>query len=347
VSVDVFICMTVGPINIGEQHLKKSNNIIGSRLIIVGVAILAIFTGIFFWWKDALTPVDDKDTTPISFTIPSGQRTKEIAVRLAEEDVIRNQIAFYLYVRFGGAGSDLQAGEFRLNRAMDTKTIAKELTRGTLDVWVTIPEGWRVEEIATKLTKELDIPEQEFLKYANEGYMFPDTYMIPNEATAGAVAALLQDTFNTKLTQEMVNDAKRSGLSKESLVTIASLVEREGKNSEDRPMIAGILLNRLHQDWPLQVDATLQYALGYQSSEKTWWKKELTDYDKTIDSPYNTYKYTGLPPGPIANPGVEALRAVVYPTTTEYMFYLHDSSGKAYYAKTVEEHERNIANYLR
>jgi len=145
----------------------------------------------------------------------------------------------------------------------------------------------------------------------------------------------------------MLADAKKVGLSIQSVVILASLVEREGKTSVDRPVIAGILLNRLNQDWPLQVDATLQYILGYQAKDKTWWKKELTDTDKTIDSPYNTYKYAGLPPAPIANPGIEAIRAVIYPEKTDYMFYIHDKTAVAHYATTVEEHEKNVADYLR
>lgn len=325
----------------------KSNNTFITRVTIFLAVALFLLAGGIAWWKNAMSPVDEKDATPISFVVPSGQGSKEISRRLASEGLIRSQIGFYLLVRFFNTDGQIQAGDFRLNRTMDARTVAKELTRGMMDSWVTIPEGWRSEEIATGLAKELNIPEKQFLTLAKEGYMFPDTYMIPKDATAGAVIRLLTDTFNEKVTSQMIADAKKEGLSLASVITLASLVEREGKTNEDRPVIAGILLNRLNQDWPLQVDATVQYLLGYQTNEKTWWKKELTDYDKTIDSPYNTYMYPGLPPTAIANPGLEAIKAVIYPQKTEYMFYLHDKTGVAHYAKTIEEHEKNIADYLR
>ena len=230
---------------------------------------------------------------------------------------------------------------------MDTKTIALELTHGMLDVWVTTLEGWRVEEIAAKLNKELDIPESEFIKVAREGYMFPDTYLVPRDATVGAVATLFRSTFDEKIDALLRNDAKKIGLSFSDVVTLASIVEREGRSEEDRPVIAGILLKRFKADWPLQADATLQYALGYQAQEKTWWKKNLFDDDKKIDSIYNTYLHKGLPPRPIANPGLSSIRAVIYPKETDYWYYLHDPEGRAHYARSLEEHNQNSATYLR
>lgn len=324
----------------------KSNNTLMTRVFIfLAVLLLAAASGIA-WWKNAVASVDEHDATPVSFIVPSGQGSKEISRRLVTEGLIRSQIGFYLLVRFFNTDGQIQAGDFRLNKTMDARTIAKELTRGMMDVWLTIPEGWRSEEIASTVAKDLNVPETEFLHLAKEGYMFPDTYSIPRDATAGAVVKLMNDTFNQKVTPQMLADAKKEGLSEKSLIILASLVEREGKTNQDRPVIAGILLNRLNQDWPLQVDATLQYILGYQATDKTWWKKELTDADKKMNSPYNTYLNPGLPPAPIANPGLEAIKAVIYPTKTEYMFYLHGKDGVAHYAKTIEEHEKNIANYL-
>ena len=326
---------------------SNSKNTIMLRVISFCIAIFVVVVGGLAWWNHALGPVDETDAALVTFVVPNGQGSKEIARRLATEGLIRSQIGFYLLVRFFNTNGQIQAGEFRLNKTMDARMIANELTVGMMDAWVTIPEGWRTEEIATNVAKELNIPEKEFLAVAKEGYMFPDTYSIPQDATAGAIAKILTDTFYEKVTPQMISDAKKAGLSLSSVVILASLVEREGKTNEDRPVIAGILLNRLNQDWPLQVDATLQYILGYQSQDKSWWKKELTDADKAIDSPYNTYMYPGLPPAPIANPGIDALRAVIYPTKTEYMFYIHDTKGIAHYAKTIEEHEKNVADYLR
>ena len=211
---------------------------------------------------------------------------------------------------------------------------------------MTTLEGWRAEEVAAKLSKDLDIPESEFLKVAREGYMFPDTYLFPKDATVGAVARLFFSTFDAKVDEKMRADAKKTGLTFDEVMTLASIVEREGRTAEDRPMIAGILLNRLKADWPLQADATLQYALGYQVREKTWWKKELFDDDKKVKSPYNTYLNPGLPPGPIANPGIVSIKAVIYPKTSDYWYYLHDPKGGVHYGRTLEDHNRNIEKYL-
>jgi UPF0755 protein len=131
------------------------------------------------------------------------------------------------------------------------------------------------------------------------------------------------------------------------VITLASIIEREGQTNEDRPVIAGILMNRLEAGWPLQADATLQYALGYQSKDKTWWKKTLYDEDKKINSPYNTYANPGLPPGPISNPGLASIQAAIYPKKTDYWYYLHDPAGGVHYAITLEEHNANIAKFLR
>ena len=176
--------------------------------------------------------------------------------------------------------------------------------------------------------------------------MFPDTYLIPRDATASAIAQILLDNFNTKVTAAMKADATRSGLTFAQTITLASIVEREGKTVQDKPVIAGILLNRIKLGMPLQVDATLQYALGYQPFEKTWWKKDLTDDDKKIDSLYNTYANVGLPPGPISNPGIVSIKAAIYPTASDYLYYLHDKTGAVHYAKTIAEHEANIQKYL-
>lgn len=293
-----------------------------------------------------MTSVDPSDKTPEIFTVKRGEGVRSITTRLAENRLIRSSTAFYILVKVMGIEHDIQAGDFRLTRSMDATTLAKELTHGVDDVWVTVPEGWRKEEIATKLAKELDMPEQEFLKHAKEGYMFPDTYMISREASPAGIADMFLSNFNKKITQSLREDGRKTGLTFPEIVTLASIVEREGLSDEDRPVIAGILLNRLNADWPLQTDATLQYILGYQTREKTWWKKSLYDEDKSIDSLYNTYKHKGLPPGPIANPGLSAIKAVIYSKPSDYWFYLHDAKGVVHYGKTEEEHGANVSRFL-
>ncbi|MBI5619672.1 endolytic transglycosylase MltG [Candidatus Gottesmanbacteria bacterium] len=324
----------------------KSNKPSVSRIAVFFAVVVVLIGAGLLWWRESNAPVNSADPTPVLFVVAKGEGVKVIAANLVEKNLIRSPISFYLGVKLLGIERQLQAGDFRLSRTMNTETIARELTHGMLDVWVTTLEGWRIEEIATKLARELDIPEAEFLRVAAEGYMFPDTYFIPRDATAGAVAAILRKTFQEKVTDKMREDAKITGLTWNEVVTLASIVEREGRTDDDRPVIAGILLKRLRADWPLQADATLQYALGYQPFEKSWWKKSLTSEDKNVRSPYNTYRNRGLPPGPIANPGLASIKAVIYPSETDYWYYLHDRQGKAHYARTIEEHERNVATYL-
>jgi len=324
----------------------KSNNTFPIRLSAFIIAVVIVVVGFLLWWNDAIAPFDPIDTTPVTFSVSEGDNVREIASNLASQRLIRSPIGFYLLVKILGLERQIQAGEFRLLRTMNSSTIGKELTHGMMDTWVTILEGWRIEEIATKLAKEFDIPEKEFLSVAQEGKMFPDTYRVPKDASAAAIVALLKENFLKKITPKMLEDMKKENMTLDEVIILASIVEREGKTEVDRPVIAGVLFNRIEQGWPLETDATLQYSLGYQSKEKTWWKKELTNEDKLVDSPYNTYKNTGLPPGPIANPGIQAITSVIYPKKTDYMFYLHDTKGNVHYARTLEEHERNIETYL-
>lgn len=325
----------------------KSNKQFTARLGVFFFFMLVLSAIGLIWWQKEISSVDPSDNVPISFTVRKGDGVKAIAANLAQKDFIRSPTSFFILVKLMRIERQLEAGDFRLKRSMDARTIAQELTHGMQDVWVTTLEGWRKEEIATKLAKDLDIPEAEFLRQAKEGFMFPDTYRIPRDATAGAVADMFRKTFDQKVTAQMRSDAKKIDLSFDDVIVLASIVEREGRNDEDRPVIAGILLKRLKADWPLQADATLQYALGYQPFEKSWWKKELIDEDRTVQSPYNTYRNPGLPPGPIANPGFASIKAVLYPKETDYWYYLHDRNGAAHYSRTIDEHNAGVATYLR
>jgi UPF0755 protein len=318
-----------------------------SRFAILFFIVVILSWITWLWWKDSVAAVDPTDTIPITFTVSSGDGAKTIAANLHEENIIRSSTGFYVLVKILGIERNLQAGEFRLTKAMDAREIALELTHGISDQWVTTLEGWRSEEIAAQVARDLDIPEQEFLKYAKEGYMFPDTYLVPQDATAAGIVQMFTENFDKKITAQMREDAKKTGLTLAQVVTLASIVEREGHTAEDRPVIAGILLNRIKINMPLQTDATLQYALGYQAREKTWWKKVLYEEDKKVRSLYNTYEHVGLPPAPISNPGLDAIMAVIYPKDSEYLYYLHDPQGGVHYATTLDEHNANVQTYLR
>lgn len=316
------------------------------KIIILLIIILFISLVIFFWWKQAVIPVNPNAQTKVIFSIKKGETSRMIAERLYKENLIRSPIAFFLIARFGGFGSQIQAGEFRLSPGMNLQTLIGNLTHGTQDLWLTIPEGWRKEEIALELAQKLSIPESEFLKNAQEGYLFPDTYLLPKDASVSSVIDIFRTNFNKKVTPLIIAKAGKKGIAVPELITIASLVEREGKHNLDRPIIASVIANRLKIGMKLDIDATVQYVLGYQEQEKSWWKKELTLEDLGIESPYNTYRNAGLPPGPIANPGIEAILAVINAPDTDYLYYISDSQGNIHPAKTIEEHNANIAKYL-
>jgi UPF0755 protein len=318
----------------------KKRFIILFALIIVGIIVI---TG---WWSQSLKPIDPTNTKPITFIVSRGEDPKTISDKLFKAELIRSPIAFYILSRFGGFGQRFQAGEFNLSPSLSMYEIADSLTHGTMDTRITIPEGLRREEIAQKLSKELNIPESEFIKNAKEGYLFPETYSVPKDANIDMILTMFQKEFDKKVTTDIRKKAGDKKISLNELLIIASLVEREGKHDSDRPIIASVILNRLKQDMKLDIDATVQYAVGYQPNEKTWWKKELTYDDLKIKSPYNTYINAGLPPSPICNPGIAAIQAVVNAPDTNYIYYISDAKGTLHPAATLEEHNKNISKYL-
>lgn len=316
------------------------------KLFIFIIILIAFIIGCWLIYKEGTLAVNSQDKSSKIFVIKKGESVDTIARNLANEGLIRNKVVFYIVVKKEGFEKKIQAGDFRLSPSMNLYTIAETLTHGTLDNWTTIIEGLRKEEIAQLISKNFDIPEIEFIKEAPEGRLFPDTYLIPRDATVAQVVSTMTNNFDAKYTPEIAQKAQKLGLTQNEVLTLASIVEKEALTN-DRVQIASILLRRLKDDYPLQADATVQYALGYQTADKTWWKKAVTLEDLKVDSPYNTYKNPGLPPAPICNPGIASIEAVVDANpNTPYYFYLHDSKGNTYYAKTYEEHQANIKKYL-
>lgn len=271
---------------------------------------------------------------PTVVVVIRGAAIDTIGRQLQQAGLIKSVAAFKLMVMKLGVSKSIQAGDFRLDGKMSLAEIVTGLTHGSLDVWVTLPEGWRREQMAQKLAEELiGFDEPEFLTATTnlEGYLFPDTYLVPREATAGAVVRLLTETFYKKV-----------GVVNKDTVILASIVEREAVGSEDRQLVADILTKRLKVGMGLNADATLQYALG---KPDNWWPVP-TASDKLVNSAYNTYKYKGLPPAPIANPGLAVITAARDAQDTPYVYYLHDAEGKIHPAKTLKEHQVNIVQYL-
>ena len=288
------------------------------------------------------------------FVVHPGEPVVEIAKNLEKENLIKNALAFRLLVGRMGIAKNIQAGDFRLSSAMSSRQIAQELTHGVLDVWITLPEGLRIEEQAAKIEEKLKFgannvyafDKSEYIKTAEEGYMFPDTYLIPKDATARQIVQKLRTTFDQKVTQQMLEIGKKNDLSAKDVIILASLVEREAKTKDEKPTIAGILVNRIKAGMPLQVDATIQYAIAYDSSQKTWWPQVTQDQYASVKSIYNTYLNPGLPPGPIASPGLDSILAAASPADTNYYYYLHDREGKIHYAETAQQHNSNVQEFI-
>lgn len=304
-------------------------------LVLVFLAGLILSFG-WLWFSEATSPVlVDSESTQI-FIVKKGENIRQIGQRLKAQELIRSPLAFYLVTRKENLAKQIQAGDFRLSPSMNTKQVAQELTHGTLDIWITIPEGWRNGQIAMLLNKELGIDKTEFLKLAQEGYMFPDTYLIPRHASSSSVVRILRNNFTQKVGTNITKD----------ILILASIVEREAKKDQDRAKIAGVLKNRLDIGMPLQADATLQYIKGYDEESGSWWAPPTAE-DKMLDSPYNTYANPGLPLGPISNPGLSAIKAAANPEKSNFLYYLSEEDGTTHYAETLEEHNQNIQKYLR
>jgi len=308
------------------------------------VVIIAIIGGLL-WWEKGVFPVNQQDISKKTFIIKNNESIREIGYSLKQKGFIRDPIVFFLVIKEQSLDGKIQAGIFHLSPSMNAFEIAQNLTHGTLDTWITIPEGKRAEEIADILWAKLPNyqPSWKNALLANEGYLFPDTYRIPEDADSALVISLMKKNFAKKFDSLQKNPT--NPLTDREILIVASLVEREAKFPEDRPLVASVIYNRLKKSMPLQIDATVQYTLGYQPAEKSWWKKNVTSDDLKIDSFYNTYKNQGLPPAPICNPGLPALQAAIKPAVTGYIYYISDKTGHLHFSKTLEEHNGDIAKY--
>jgi len=315
------------------------------RIIVAIILIILVGFGVSVWWKNGLAPANPNDHTAKIFVVKKGDGVREIAYNLKHEGLIKDPIVFFLQTRLLGLDKQIQAGDFKLNPSMNSSDIAYNLTHGTLDIWVTVPEGLRAEEIADILGKKLPSYKPEWRAYlvTNEGYLFPDTYLIPRQADVNTVLSLMKTNFEKKY--ESVKATKTTNLTDQETLIVASLIEREAMFESDRPLVASVIMNRLSLGMVLGIDPTVQYAIGYQADTKTWWKNDLTVDDLAINSPYNTRKNPGLPPGPISNPGLSAIQAALNPAKSDYLYYFSDKQGHLHFATTLEGHNANIKKY--
>ena len=312
------------------------------------------------WNQERLRTPLDPNALEQEFNLELGESTGSIISRLADQGLVQDASLFRDYLVYTGLDTQLQAGNYKLSAAMSSVEIAQSLLDATpADVQFTILPGWRMEEVAESLpTTGLSITPDDFLNAVQtrpagfsfsveaktmEGYLLPFIYEVPRETTVFELLNIIATTFDEQVSGDMRAGFQQQGLSLENAVILASIVQREAVIPDEQPLIASVLLNRVAIGMRLETDPTVQYALGYNAAQNSWWTNPLSLDDLTFNSPYNTYISDGLPPGPISNPSVSALRAVAFPEQSPYYFFriTCDNSGRHNFAVTFDEHLAN------
>ncbi len=299
---------------------------------------------VFFIYKQIYLPKDSNNKEEVIFQIKKGEGVRNIAFNLEKEGLIRSRLIFQLYVGLQRKMS-LQAGFYQLSPSLNIPQIVSKFSKGdVLKKRITILEGWTIKDIAKYLDKEGIVNANSFINYAQkhqlEGYLFPDTYEFNYGENVEKITKRMEDNFNKKLTDELRREIRSQGRTISEIVIMASLIEKEAQTLEDKKIVSGILWKRLEHNMPLQVDATINYIIGEN-------KLKISAEETKIDSPYNTYKYKGLPPAPICNPGMESIEAAIKPKKTPYWYYLSDKNSLLHFSKTLQEHNIAKAKYLR
>ncbi|WP_028544813.1 endolytic transglycosylase MltG [Paenibacillus taiwanensis] len=341
----------------------------GFKIALVVFILLTLLAGGGVWYVwNGMQPVAKQDQA-VEVLIERGSGTGAIAEQLEKNGIIKNAALFKVYLKMNGEGSKFMAGKYVFQPGVNYEDIIASLNSGNVVkdemVRFTIPEGYTVEQIALELSSkgiveqsdfmnaiddaaahaerlpfQMKLPKDTNIKHSLEGYLFPETYEMKKGSTAEQIVDRMLQETEKKITQ-LTNweaDMKQKGLTLHELLTVASLVEREVVVDEERPIVAGVIYNRIFiEKMPLQIDATVQYALD-KPKERLYYK------DLEIDSPYNTYKIAGLPPGPIASPSIASIEAALHPETTEFLYYVtkKDGTQSHLFAKTYAEHLRNI-----
>lgn len=316
------------------------------------VAAVLLGAGLFLAFGTSHTiERSDRDAGEnIYMVVKPGTTASEISDRLMQLGVIDSRLRFWWLMKLQGDAGKFKTGTYAFTPHMDEQAVLDKLVVGdTTVVKFTIPEGFGIKEIAKRLADEGLVDEQEFLaeakdfapydymkkrpnvRYAAEGYLFPDTYVIHSDVSAEGIMKMMAEDFDTRLTPALRQQAAAKGLSIHDLITLASLVEKEARYDEDRPIIAQVFFKRLQMGMPLQSDTTLQYLMAGP-------KEDVSIEDTKINSPYNTYQHEGLPPGPIASPGMKSILAVLNPANTDYLYFVADRQGHNHYSQTYDEH---------
>ncbi|MGM0470818.1 MAG: endolytic transglycosylase MltG [Bacillota bacterium] len=329
----------------------RNHNLIPVLVMIIFILSLATIS----YLQLALGPVAQQEVTSYEVKISQGASTDQIADTLYNKGLIRNRLLFIGAVRLQSLADDLQAGYYRFDTGMSVNDlITKLVNHQVINYRIIIPEGFTVEDIAQKLSAKLEFSQQEFLaaarqeyptikflsqidhqalRYRTEGYLYPETYHVAKSINPQSMVRLMLREFQAQLSNQLREAIEQSKYNLQQIITIASLIEAEVLYDDERELIAGVIYNRLEQNMPLQIDATIQYILPEH-------KTKLLYSDLKVESPYNTYQNLKLPPGPINNPGLESIKAALNPADTEYLYYFALDNGRHKFTRTYQEHIR-------
>ena len=336
--------------------MQIRNKIIILVAVIAVVIVIASFAGYYFYYVN--WPASDKSLEK-EFVIMKGEGVNEISRNLKRSGLIGSSLVFETYLWLHDQEGNLKAGSYDLQTNLSIKELTDHLIGGVIDneIKIKIIEGWDNRDIAEYLSKNNVAARDDFMEKTKnrgdlhnqydflkgsitlEGYLFPDTYRVFTDSTVEQIINKMLANFDKKLSEKMREDIKNQGKSVYEIMTLASIIEKEVQTAEDKRMAADVFYKRLEIDMQLQSDATVGYVTGKNATRASY-------EDIRVDSLYNTYKYKGLPPGPICNPGLDSIMGAIYPKSNDYWFFLTTEENEVIYSKTAEEHSENKAKYL-
>ena len=325
-------------------------------LVVVVLAIGAVLFGSIVWGR-MHEPYKGYEAAEQFVQIPQGSGTAEIRRRLIEAGVVRDEVAFRAALLWTGSSRALKAGEYRFDQPLSAVDVIAKVARGDVHGRrLTFPEGLTIREMAQIYEAREFGPAADFVKAAGdasaiqdldpqapdlEGYLFPETYTLPRGTPPAQLISMMVGRFRAVYTEELQAAAREQGLTTRQVVTLASLVEKETARAEERPLVAAVYRNRMNIGMGMQADPTVVYAL----MKAGRYDGNIRRQDLDFDSPYNTYKYSGLPPGPIASPGKAALEATLAPADVKYLYFVSRNDGSHVFAETLEQHNANVHEY--
>jgi UPF0755 protein len=355
-----------------EFEIKETRRS-GKKIFLLALFLIIIISIVFLLFAYIkIHKPSSSESAPVTFSVPKGASTKDVGISLQEKDLVSSTYLFVVYALFEGANGKIQAGDYLLDRNMSMADILNSLTSGKVtrnEKRITIVEGATNKQIENILKEKGLVTSNSFQSalsedydfdyndlgqtFSFEGFLFPDTYTFDANYTAEDIVSRMLKNFESKITDQMLADMQKKNLSMKEVIILASIIEREvGRSSsvkitdqvkatmqKEREYVASVFYNRLEIGMALQSDATVNYITG-----KNDRRANLEDIK--VNSPYNTYVVKGLPPGPISNPGLDSIRAAIYAPDTDYLYFLSDPNGVAYFGRTLEEHNANRQKYL-